>query len=120
MPPPQTPRKHKERVPDAIRFQGLTLDLPRRFSVDEISKAVKKALKLNFDIDPWQAHFIRRVKQGYDAIVIAGTGYGKSVLFEGLAALASGPRRLVIVVSPLKALERDQVRFLPLSRVFLR
>ncbi|KAL1686921.1 P-loop containing nucleoside triphosphate hydrolase protein, partial [Schizophyllum commune] len=74
----------------------------------EISKSVKKALKLKFDIDPWQAHLIRRVKQGYDAIVIAGTGYGKSALFEGLAALASGPRKLVIVVSPLKALERDQ------------
>ncbi|KAL1713372.1 P-loop containing nucleoside triphosphate hydrolase protein, partial [Schizophyllum commune] len=56
----------------------------------------------------WQAHLIRRVIQGYDAFVIAGTGYGKSILFEAAAALARKPRRLVLVVAPLKALERDQ------------
>jgi superfamily II DNA helicase RecQ len=35
------------------------------------------------------------------------TGYGKSLIFEGLAVL-SGKGKLVIVISPLKALERDQ------------
>lgn len=51
---------------------------------------------------------IRRILQGYDSIFCAGTGYGKSLIFEGLAVLG-GPKKLVIVISPLKALERDQV-----------
>jgi superfamily II DNA helicase RecQ len=36
-----------------------------------------------------------------------GTGYGKSVIFEGLVALNKS--KIVIVICPLKALERDQV-----------
>ncbi|KAL1657907.1 P-loop containing nucleoside triphosphate hydrolase protein, partial [Schizophyllum commune] len=71
---------------------------------------LKQRFKLPFDVDTWQAHFIRHVLQGYDAFVVAGTGYGKSILFEGVAALVPKPRRLVLVVAPLKALERDQVR----------
>jgi len=38
---------------------------------------------------------------------MTGTGYGKSLIFEGLAVLG-GKGKLVIVISPLKALERDQ------------
>ncbi|KAF8164511.1 P-loop containing nucleoside triphosphate hydrolase protein, partial [Mycena galopus ATCC 62051] len=45
---------------------------------------------------------------GYDSLLIAGTGYGKSIIFEGLVAL--NKTKIVIVVCPLKALERDQVR----------
>ncbi|KAI0038104.1 P-loop containing nucleoside triphosphate hydrolase protein, partial [Auriscalpium vulgare] len=56
----------------------------------------------------WQAEMIHKIKSGYDAMLVAGTGYGKSVVFEGLAALDKS--RSVIVISPLKALERDQVR----------
>ncbi|KAF8959379.1 hypothetical protein BDZ97DRAFT_1646257, partial [Flammula alnicola] len=55
----------------------------------------------------WQAHIIHRLRQGYDSILIAGTGYGKSLVFQGLAALDK--KKIVIVISPLKALERDQV-----------
>jgi superfamily II DNA helicase RecQ len=50
---------------------------------------------------------IRRLRKGYDGFLIAGTGYGKSIVFEGLAALHKN--KMVIVTSPLKALERDQV-----------
>ncbi|KAJ7588809.1 P-loop containing nucleoside triphosphate hydrolase protein, partial [Mycena floridula] len=57
----------------------------------------------------WQIHLINRVFQGYDSVFVAGTGYGKSLIFEGLAALGE-KGKLVIVVSPLKALEKDQVR----------
>ena len=44
-----------------------------------------------------------------DIIFCAGTGYGKCLIFEGLAVL-SGKEKLVIFISPLKALEleRDQ------------
>jgi len=42
------------------------------------------------------------------AFFCAGTGYGKSLVFEGLATLG-GKGKLVIIISPL---ERDQVRLL--------
>jgi DEAD/DEAH box helicase len=66
--------------------------------------------------DDWQVHLIRRILQGYDSIFCAGTGYGKSLIFEGLAVLG-GPKKLVIVISPLKALERDQVFKLVFSQL---
>ncbi|KAJ7225307.1 P-loop containing nucleoside triphosphate hydrolase protein, partial [Mycena pura] len=57
----------------------------------------------------WQAHAVQRLLRGFDTMVVAATGLGKSLIFEGTAALA-GPRKLVIVVCPLKALEVDQVQ----------
>jgi ATP-dependent helicase YprA (DUF1998 family) len=65
-------------------------------------------LKLSYTPDEWQVHLIRRILQGYDSIFCAGTGYGKSLIFKGLAVLG-GLKKLVIVISPLIALERDQV-----------
>jgi hypothetical protein len=50
------------------------------------------------------------ILQGY-TIFCAGTGYGNSLIFEGLAVLG-GKEKLVIVISPLKALECDQVHLL--------
>ena len=66
-------------------------------------------LKLSYTPDNWQAHLIQQILQGYDSIFCAGTGYGKSLIFEGLAVLG-GSQKLVIVISPLKALEHNQVR----------
>lgn len=55
--------------------------------------------------------------QGIDTSVILGTGAGKSLCYA-LAALAARNRvsekKMVIVVSPLIALMKDQVRLLPL------
>jgi superfamily II DNA helicase RecQ len=45
--------------------------------------------------------------------MVTGTGYGKSIIFEGLAAL--NKTKIVIVICPLKGLERDQVCSLPVS-----
>ena len=48
--------------------------------------------------------------------VLALDTYGKSLIFENLAVLG-GPKKLVIVISPLKALERDQVLKLVLFQI---
>jgi superfamily II DNA helicase RecQ len=76
-------------------------------------------LGLSYTPDDWQVHLIRRILQGYDSIFCAGTGYGKSLIFEGLAVLG-GTKKLVIVISPLKALERDQVFKLVLFKLMYR
>ncbi|KAJ6578244.1 P-loop containing nucleoside triphosphate hydrolase protein, partial [Mycena capillaripes] len=73
----------------------------------DIKSKVRQRLGLEFDLDDWQGELIRRLRQGYDSVMVAGTGYGKSVIFEGLAALNKA--KIVIIICPLKTLERDQV-----------
>lgn len=102
---PSTPRRRKKPVSAAL--QG-TRPLTNRVKPAALAKRLKTGLKLGFDPDPWQLELLSRLLRGFDSILCAGTGYGKSLIFEGLAVL-SGPKKLVIVVSPLKALEKDQV-----------
>lgn len=99
---PDTPRKRKKNPSD--RLLGIKA---LKETLEDIKTRTRDRLKLEFDLDDWQAELIRRLRQGYDSVMIAGTGYGKSVIFEGLAALNKG--KSVIVICPLKALERDQV-----------
>ncbi|KAJ7187716.1 hypothetical protein GGX14DRAFT_341512, partial [Mycena pura] len=55
----------------------------------------------------WQIYLISRILRGFDSVFLAGTGYGKSLVFEGLAVLG-GKNKVVIVICPLKALEQGQ------------
>jgi superfamily II DNA helicase RecQ len=98
-----TPRRHK--TPKRKRNAGIK---PPSKSIEELREELKRILKLSFTPEEWQAHVIQRVKQGYDSIFLAGTGYGKSLVFEGLAVLG-GQRKVTIVISPLKSLQKDQV-----------
>jgi hypothetical protein len=81
--------------------------------LQDIKSKVRQRLGLGFNLDDWQAELIRRLRQGYDSIMVMGTGYGKSVIFEGLAA--GNKAKIVIVICPLKALERDPVCQPPMS-----
>jgi superfamily II DNA helicase RecQ len=99
-----TPRRHK--TPKQKRNPGIRC--PSK-SIEELRKELKRILKLSFTPEEWQAHVIQRVKQGYNSIFLAGTGYGKSLVFEGLAVLG-GQRKVTIVISPLKSLQKDQVQ----------
>ncbi|KAH9828539.1 P-loop containing nucleoside triphosphate hydrolase protein [Rhodofomes roseus] len=77
------------------RTQGVK---PRssKFSEGKISDNLKRLLRLEFEPDPWQAQMISKVLRGYDSIFCAGTGYGKSLVFQGLAVLG-GKKKVVIV-----------------------
>ena len=99
----ETPKRRKENV--LRRLPGIKTKLPANLSLSSIQQRLVDTLQLTFTPDDWQVHLIRRVLQGYDSIFCAGTGYGKSLIFEGLAVLG----KLVVVISPLKALECDQV-----------
>ncbi|KIJ47666.1 hypothetical protein M422DRAFT_45669 [Sphaerobolus stellatus SS14] len=87
-----------------------TCDIPEKTRLEQPKgqTLVKDRLKLPYDIDDWQTYAVHSVWSGYDSIVCAGTGYGKSVVFEGLAAVELN--KIVFVISPLKALERDQLK----------
>jgi len=82
--------------------------MPNNLLLASISRRLVSTLNLRYVPDDWQVNLIHRILQGYDSIFCAGTGYGKSLGFEGLAVL-DGKGKLVIVISPLKAFERDQL-----------
>ena len=77
-------------------------------SIQEIKVELRAILNLSFTPDEWQAYLIQKVQDGYDTIFCTGTGYGKSVVFEEIAALG-GQRKVTIVIRPLKSLQKDQV-----------
>ncbi|KAJ7232271.1 hypothetical protein C8J57DRAFT_1533197 [Mycena rebaudengoi] len=120
MPPPQpqTPRRHfpspatrspgtprRRSTKNATRLQGTS---PAKMTIAQISARLITLLALTFIPELWQPHIISRFLRGFDCIFLAGTGYGKSLIFEGLAVLG-GKKKVVIVICSLKALERDQV-----------
>ncbi|TFK81404.1 P-loop containing nucleoside triphosphate hydrolase protein [Polyporus arcularius HHB13444] len=102
---PDTPRRRKQA--SGYGLQG-TKRLTDALRPESLSKRLKKRLKLPFDPDPWQLELLSRLLRGFDAILCAGTGYGKSLIFEGLVVLGR-KGKVVIVICPLKALERDQM-----------
>jgi ATP-dependent DNA helicase RecQ len=55
---------------------------------------------------PGQAEAVERVLGGHDTLAVMSTGYGKSAIYQLAALLIPGP---TVVVSPLIALQRDQV-----------
>ena len=79
-----------------------TIALPPR-------KAAVKLARRRFgfrDLRPGQLEAIDAVVSGHDALVVMPTGSGKSAIYQIVALLVPGP---TVVVSPLIALQRDQV-----------
>jgi hypothetical protein len=80
---PETPRRRKDNV--LQRLRGINTNLPLNQSLTSIRSRLISQLSLSYTPDDWQIHLIRRILQGYDSIFCAGTGYGKSLIFEGHA-----------------------------------
>jgi hypothetical protein len=96
------PQPRKQKPAGQNQLPGIKKSLPNRLSVDSIKKRLRSELSLEYTPDDWQARLIRRVLLGCDSILCAGTGYGKSLVFEGLANLG-GRKKVVVVICPLKA-----------------
>jgi superfamily II DNA helicase RecQ len=56
----------------------------------------------------WQKNVFHALLEGKDMLISAGTGAGKSILFQAFCLLYL--RAIVLVISPLKVLMEDQVR----------
>ena len=63
--------------------------------------------RFGVQLRPWQAHAIDSLLSGNDVVVTAGTGSGKSLVFQSLAL--AQPDAVVLVVAPLNALMENQV-----------
>lgn len=74
---------------------------------------LKAETKRCFGYEPheWQLRAALKVLEGNDGVVVAGTGKGKTMVFAllGFAVKLSKTKGHYIIVSPLKALEGDQV-----------
>ena len=85
-----------------------------RFKAKLKGETLKQEAKCQFGYEPheWQLQSALKVLEGNDGIVVAGTGKGKTMVFAllGLAVKLSKTKGYYIIVSPLKALEGDQVR----------
>lgn len=58
-------------------------------------------------LHPWQERAIQEILNGHDTLAVMPTGSGKSAIYQLAASLIEGP---TVVVSPLIALQRDQVQ----------
>src|SRR5918997_2371027 len=66
------------------------------------------------ELRPGQAEAAAAVLQGRDTLLVMPTGSGKSAVYQVAAALIDGP---TVVVSPLIALQQDQVEAIAESDV---
>jgi ATP-dependent DNA helicase RecQ len=74
-------------------------------SAKQIRQRAKRLLGIA-KLRPGQPEAIEAVTGGRDTLVVMSTGYGKSAIYQLAGELIAGP---TIVVSPLIALQRDQV-----------
>lgn len=78
---------------------------------------LKEETKESFGYKPrdWQLQAALKVLEGSDGVIVAGTGKGKMMVFPllGLAVKLTKTKGRYIIVSPLKALEGDQVCPIP-------
>ena len=73
-----------------------------RSTITELFKA--RSGKTPYD---WQLDVTEAILLGLDSTVIAGTGSGKTIPF--MLPLLAHPEKIMIIISPLKVLQRDQV-----------
>jgi ATP-dependent helicase YprA (DUF1998 family) len=58
----------------------------------------------------WQLDAAEALVLGLDCVVVAGTGAGKTIPFALPLFVQDSRDKLVLIISPLNALETDQVR----------
>ncbi|KAF8309380.1 P-loop containing nucleoside triphosphate hydrolase protein, partial [Amanita rubescens] len=106
-----TPRRRK--TPSTPTFH-VTSDekwprIGKKVPLHEIISVARQIF--GYEPHPWQLQMFVKCAEGCDTFCIAGTGFGKSLVFALLAIAAelAGFKGTVMVVCPLKALEVDQV-----------
>jgi len=95
---------------DAPRSSEPERSEPRRDPVRPVSRAaIRRTARESFGLDrlhPAQLDAIEAAANGRDVVVVQATGWGKSAVYQVAAALRGG---LTVVVSPLIALQEDQL-----------
>jgi len=91
---------------------ALLLRPPRPPLLPDEAKTKVKAFT-RFDPRPEQVETLIRLYEEKDHILVAPCGWGKMIIITGLACLV--PRGITMIISPLKAIQRDQAEALRCS-----
>ena len=86
--------------------------LSRGYNSEKTRSTIKKTFSDVFNGQApfeWQTDVCEAIILGLDSIIIAGTGAGKTMPFAMPLLVDQTKRKMVIVISPLNALEHDQV-----------
>ena len=67
------------------------------------------------ELRPWQEHATAQLRKGRDIMVKAGTGAGKSLVYQSMTQ--SRPNAIVLVICPLVSLMEEQV--VPIRNIVL-
>ncbi|KAE8229341.1 hypothetical protein CF326_g5693 [Tilletia indica] len=87
------------------------LEAPIEEQIDVLLELVRDHRKdPDFTPGPWQLEAALKVLHGWDGIIGAATGSGKSLVWELVALAIASQRQTVLVVCPLVALESDQAQ----------
>lgn len=84
-------------------------------AIDPAVDRVRRAARERFGHDrllPGQAEATAALLEGHDVLLVAPTGGGKSLVYQVAALLLEGP---TVVVSPLLALQQDQIESIEAS-----
>jgi superfamily II DNA helicase RecQ len=71
----------------------------------DFCEKVKKVF--GHELRPWQEHAMAQLTKGRDIMVKAGTGSGKSLVYQSMTQ--SRPNAIVLVICPLVSLMEEQV-----------
>ena len=111
--------RHRKKTPQPGTPPNSTTQTWPRIGQKIASKMLEDVTKQIFGYIPrsWQTKVTEKVLEGHDVIAVAGTGAGKSLIFAMLAIAAelADFEGIVIVICPLKSLQKDQVRSFELS-----
>ena len=76
--------------------------------------------ELNFNLKDEQCLAVKELMQGNDVLAVLPTGFGKSIIYQAFTSLKNtdtNRRALVLVISPLDSLIKDQL--LKLKKPFM-
>ncbi|MFG3157772.1 RecQ family ATP-dependent DNA helicase [Streptomyces sp. NPDC048219] len=95
--------------PSGTEEGGAGTERPRRDAVERLRRCAAEVFGWD-SLLPEQLRAMEAVLAGRDTLVVMPTGSGKSAVYQVPGVLLSGP---VVIVSPLLALQRDQIAGLP-------
>jgi superfamily II DNA helicase RecQ len=94
-------------------FIDADLDSPLSDNFEALRPKILERFRVPESLYPWQSHAIDKILGGDDILISAGTGWGKSLVFQSLAL--AKPDAVVLVIAPLNALMETQVQSQPVD-----
>jgi superfamily II DNA helicase RecQ len=98
-------------MPEKKRFIDAPIGEAMPDGMSEVVSVVERVFKVQMAV--WQAIVIRAMMEGRDVLVRAGTGAGKSLIYQAMAVAVKEQKDkggIVLVVQPILALMEDQAR----------